>query len=146
MRGSTQIVLAAAFALGVSLARADEVPAQTGQHSTCPARFQHDAGVLRKTLRTAAASPRQRGPDYARLEREQVRPLSTASDQAVCARLDDALRLTTEDQRTRLRSYFALGDHYVALLPRDRKTRPHSEFGSVVVFDRDMKFVVAWTM
>jgi len=143
----TKIVFAASLALWVQLTGPDEVSAQTGQQSTtCPARFQHDAGVLRKTLRTAAASPRQRGADYARLEREQVRPLSTASDQMVCARLDSVLRLTTEEQRARPRSYFAVGDHYVIVLPRDPKTRPHSEFGAVVFLDRDMKILTALTM
>lgn len=146
MVGTTRIVLAVTVAFGGLLVRAQEASAQSNQQSICPVGFSHDASILRKTLRAAATAPNQPALDYARLSREQARPLNTPSDQEACARLDDVFRITSAEQRARPRSYFALGGHYVVLLPRDRKTRPQSEFGSVVFLDRDMKFVVAWTM
>lgn len=84
------------------------VPAQSRPQSACPAGFAHDDGALRKTLGAAASVPDRPELDYARLSREQARPLNTAADQAVCARLDSVFRITTEEQRTRQRSYFAL--------------------------------------
>ena len=146
MRNLARIAFAAAFAIAVPLGGAQRGFAQTRQQSTCPAHGAHDAAVLRRTLEAATGAPNQAGLDYARLSREQPRALNTPLDQAVCAQLDDVFHIATAEQRLRLRSYFKLGDHYVAVLPRDPKTRPHSEFGSVVFLDRDRKFVVAWTM
>lgn len=146
MKVMTQIAFAAAVAIGVPLVRVHEISAQSRQQSACPARFEHDMGILRKTLQAAAHPPSLPGVDYARLSREQARPLTTSSDEAVCTRLDGVLRITTEEQRSRPRSYFALGDHYVVLLPRDPKTRPRSEFGAVVFLDRELKVLSALTM
>ena len=146
LAASTQIALTAAAAIGFSVGWGREVYAQSHQQLTCPAGFAHDAGILRKTLGAAATGPNRPELDYAKLLREQARPLNTPSDQATCARLDEFIRIAPADQRSRTRAYFAIGDHYVVMLPRDPKTRPHSEFGSVVFLDRDMNFVVAWTM
>lgn len=95
-------------------------------------------------LRAAASAPNQPELDYRRRSREPSRPLNTPSDQATTAGrplahyVPGAAVTTAVVFRNRrpLRG---------ALAPRP-ETRPHSEFGSVLFFGRDMKFVVAWTM
>jgi len=84
--------------------------------------------------------------DFARLRREQPRSLNAAADQAVCARLNELFQANTHEQRSRPRSYYALGDYYVVILLRDRGSRPHSEFGAVAFFDRNLKFVIAYSV
>lgn len=82
--------------------------------------------------------------DFARLRQEQPRPLDATADRAVCARLNELFQANTEEQRSRPRSYYALGEYYVVVLLRDPGSR--SEFGAAAFFDRDLKFVIAYSV
>lgn len=144
--GALTKMASAVIAMAISLAGSLDLAAQTPQPLICPAPGGSDAGVLRKLLRGEGGPPMEPALDFARLRQEQPRPLSAAGDGAVCARLNQLFQANTQEQRSRPKSYYALGDYYVVILLRDPGSSSHSEFGAAAFFDRDLKFIIAYSV